>query len=438
MKLLGIWTLIALVVGNMVGSGVFLLPSSLAQYGSISIFAWVFTSIGALMIALVFSRLSILSPKAGGPYVYCHEAFGGFTGFLIAYLYWIYSWVGNAAIATSMVSYLAYFYPTIATSSATSFILIAGIIWALTLVNALGVEKAGFVQLATVVLKLIPLILVSLLGIYFIQVNHFADFNVSNQSNFMALSGSATLTMWALTGVESATIPADHIQNPKRNIPLATIVGTVIAIALYILSTIVVMGIIPMSALATSTAPFAEAAQLTIGHFGGAVVAFAAIISSIGALNGWILLQGQVPHAASQNQAFPAFFGKTSRYNTPVNALVSSSVLITLLLVLNYNKGLVDKFTSIISLATISILFVYGMVMAAEIVLLIRKKQYQHFYRKISINILAIIYILWAFYGSDREMVVYCLFLALTGIPLYFYSQRQAPVVSGELVEANQ
>jgi len=364
-------------------------------------------------------------PKAGGPYVYCHEAFGGFAGFMIAYIYWIYSWVGNAAIATSMVSYLSYFLPAISTNHAYSFFLIAGIVWLLTFVNCIGVEKAGFVQLLTVILKLIPLLAVSIIGLFYIHPTHFHEYNVSHQSNLMALSGSALLTMWALTGVESATIPTQHVINPLRNIPRATIVGTLIAIVLYILSTIVVMGIIPIPKLAVSSAPFAEAASMTIGPIGGAIVALAAIISSFGALNGWILLQGQVPHAASQNGAFPRFFAKTSRFNTPVNALVISSMFITGLLIMNYSKGLVDKFTSIISLATVSILFVYAMAIVAEIVLLIKRKSLRHFYRKISVNILALLYLSWALFGSDMQMIAYCLALASTGIPLYFLTKNQ-------------
>lgn len=423
MRSLGLVKLTALVIGNMVGSGIFLLSSSLAQYGSISIIAWIFTSIGSILIAIVFARLSALLPKAGGPYAYCHEAFGGFVGFLIAYMYWIYSWVGNAAIATSLISYFTYFMPFISQSSLFSFLLIAGVVWLLTWVNILGVATAGTLQVITVFLKIIPLIFISFLGFFFIKFQNLSAFNVTTHSNFFALTSSAALTMWALTGVESATVPADHVDNPKKNIPLATILGTVIAITLYILSTIVVMGIIPMSSLAKSNAPFAEAAKLAIGPIGGGIIAMAAIISSFGALNGWILLQGQVPHAASVNKVFPGYFKKLSRFNTPSNALIVSSLLITALLLMNYHQNLVDKFTNIISLATVSILLVYGVTMIAEIKLLIKNRNFQSFYRKISINILALFYIIWACYGLDHQMLFYCLLLSLSGVPIYFWNR---------------
>jgi APA family basic amino acid/polyamine antiporter len=431
MKTLGIWTLIALVVGNMVGSGIFLLPSSLAQLGSISLLSWVVTSAGAICIAIVFARLSRLLPKAGGPYAYCHDAFGSFTGLIIAYLYWIYSWVGNAAIATSLISYLSYFFPVIAESHFYSFVSIAGIVWLLTFVNILGVSKVGKLQIITVALKLAPLIVISLIGLFYIKLSNFTAFNLTSQSNFAALSSSAALTMWALTGIESATVPADHVKNPGRNIPLATILGTVIAILLYVLSTIVLMGIIPMKELAASNAPFAEAANLTMGQLGGLTIALAAIISSVGALNGWILLQGQVPYAASVNKVFPSFFGKLSRHETPANALVLSSILITILLGMSYEKSMVSRFTSIISLATDSILIVYGMAVLAEIVMLVKRNMYQHFYKKITVNILALIYIGWAIYGSDHEMLFYCVLLGFTGIPFYFFSQK-SPALAEE------
>ena len=421
--MLGLGMLIALVVGNMVGSGIFLLPSSLAQFGSISLFAWVFTSIGAILIAIVFSRLSIMLPKAGGPYAYCREAFGGFVGFLIAYMYWIYSWVGNAAIATSMVSYLSYFYPVIAKNNLLSFSAIVALIWILTVVNILGVAKAGALQVVTVILKIIPLILISFLGIAYIKMGNYADFNVTHESNFLALSGSAILTLWALTGVESATVPAEHVINPRHNIPIATILGTLVAIVLYVLSTLVIMGIIPMHVLAASTAPFADAAKMTIGAVGGAIIAIAAIISSIGALNGWILLQGQVPYAASVDKVFPNIFGKLSKYDTPVNSLVISSALITILLAMNYQKSLIEKFTSIITLATIFILIVYCVTMVAEIKMLVKQKMFTNFYRRISINILAMIYIVWALYGCDRGELFHSVLLALTGLPFYLYTR---------------
>jgi APA family basic amino acid/polyamine antiporter len=422
-KTLGLGILIALVVGNMVGSGIFLLPSSLAQFGSISLLAWIFTSIGAILIAIVFSRLSILLPKAGGPYAYCREAFGGFVGFLIAYMYWIYSWVGNAAIATSMVSYLSYFFPVIATNNFISFSAIVALIWILTIINIMGVGKAGKLQVVTVVLKIIPLIAISFLGVAYIHPGNFAAFNLTHQSNFAALSGSAILTLWALTGVESATVPAEHVINPKKNIPRATIIGTMIAIILYVMSTIVIMGIIPMQALATSTAPFADAAKMTIGTLGGAIIAIAAIISSVGALNGWILLQGQVPYAASKDKVFPAIFSGLSKYNTPVNSLIISSGFITILLIMNYQKSLIEKFTSIITLATIFILIVYCVTMVAEIVMLRQQKIVKNFGRKITVNILAMIYIIWALYGCDRIELFHSVLLALTGIPIYLYTR---------------
>jgi basic amino acid/polyamine antiporter, APA family len=433
-KMLGLWMLTSLVVGNMVGSGIFLLPSALAEYGSISIFAWLFTSIGALAIAFVFARLSILLPKAGGPYAYCHEAFGGFIGFLIAYIFWIYSWVGNAAIATSLVSYLSYFYPAIAHNGILSYLLIIGMVWALTLLNILGVHKAGILQIITVLLKIIPLVILSLVGMTYLNPNHFLAFNMTNHSNFIALTGSATLTLWALTGVESATIPAEHVLNPERNIPLSTLLGTSVAIILYIAGTIMVMGIIPMEQLAISAAPFADAAKATIGPVAGSIIAVIAIISTIGALNGWIMLQGQIPYAASKNQSFPRFFAKLSKHHTPVNALIISSVLITLLLGMNYQKSIVDQFTAIISLATVTILFVYAMTMLAEIVILLKQNKLTAFYRKISVNILALIYILWALSGANQHMLYLSLFLVLSGIPLYWYTRMtrwSAASVSG-------
>ena len=251
----------SLVVGNMIGSGVFLLPATLAAYGGISIVGWLVTTVGALLLALVFARLSSLIPDAGGPYAYTRRGFGDFAAFLVAWGYWISIWTSNAAIAVAFVSYMTVFFPELATNGALAALVAIATIWLLSWINSAGVRNAGWVQLITAILKLVPLVVIATLGLLFFNADHFRPFNLSGGSNFSAVTATVALTLWAFLGLESATIPADNVRDPRRTIPRATILGTVAAALVYIFGTVAVMGIIPPAGLAASNAPFADAAR---------------------------------------------------------------------------------------------------------------------------------------------------------------------------------
>jgi APA family basic amino acid/polyamine antiporter len=302
---LGIWMATALVVGNMIGSGIFLLPASLAGYGGISVLGWLFTATGAVLLALVFARLGRAFPRTGGPYAYTREAFGDFVGFLTAWGYWIAAWVGNAAIAVAFVSYLGYFdaFDALNDNRVVAALVAVGAIWLLTLVNLLGVHRGGVMQVVTTVLKLVPLLAIALFGLFFIDVDNFGGFNPSGESAYGALSAIAVLTLWSFVGLESATVPAEDVDRPTRVIPRATIIGTAVTAVVYILGTTAVMGILPAGDLAGSGAPFADAADSAFGTWAGPLVAAAAAISAFGCLNGWILLQGQIPSRACSSPA---------------------------------------------------------------------------------------------------------------------------------------
>lgn len=428
-KSLGFWTLTSLVAGNMIGSGIFMLPASLAAFGSIGILAWLFTAVGTMILAIVFARLSRLLPRMGGPYAYCREAYGDFIGFQVAYNYWIALWVGNAAIVVTLISYLGVFFPQLDTNPWLSFSLSLAIIWLITLINVMGVKEAGRMQIITTVLKLIPLIIIATVGLLFIHKPNLLDFNVSGKSNFSALTGAATLTMWAFIGFESATVPAEHVINPRRNIPRATIVGTAIAALVYIFSTIAVMGVIPMNQLAHSSSPFADAAKVMFGPWAHLIIAGTAVVACFGTLNGWILMQGQIPLAAAKDGLFPKHFEKTTKNGTPVVGLIVSSVLITLLLTMRYGASLVDQFTLISLLATLASLIPYIYTSVAEVMIYIREPEKFNHRRLTSSAILAMLafaYTYWLIYGAGVQIVFYGVLLLLSSIPVYLLLQVKA------------
>jgi APA family basic amino acid/polyamine antiporter len=423
-KALGLWRSTALVVGNMIGSGVFLLPAALAVYGGISIFGWLFTSVGALLVALVFGRLSRSLPSLGGPYAYTRRGFGDLAGFLVAWGYWISIWAGNAAIATAFVGYLGFFLPPLVETPLLGAVTAAAAIWLLTGVNAMGVREAGIVQVVTTVLKLLPLVAIGTLGLVYFDVNNFRPFNLSGESNFVAITATAALTLWAFLGLESATIPADDVREPEKTIPRATVLGTLGAAAVYILGTAAVMGVIAPVVLAESTAPFADAASEMWGSWASYAVALGAAISCFGALNGWILLQGQIPYAVARDGLFPGMFARLSDRGTPATGIVVSSVPATVLIMLNYTRGLVASFTFILLLATLTTLIPYVMCSAAELLVGEPERGHGASGRRLlslAIPLLAFLFSVWAIAGSGRDTVYWGFLLLLVGVPVYVW-----------------
>ncbi len=419
---LGLWRSTALVVGNMVGSGVFLLPASLALYGGISLLGWALSTAGAVILALVFARWGRIMPEVGGPYAYTRRGFGDFGGFLVGWGYWISIWSGNAAIATAFVGYLGVFVPALSGSPALAAVTAAGAIWLLSWVNAKGVREAGIVQVATTALKLLPLIAVGTLGLLYFDAGNFRPFNVSDQTTFSALTATAALTIWAFLGLESATIPANDVRDPSRTIPRATTAGTLTAGVVYVLGTIGVMGVLAPAVLSGSTAPFADAAGAMWGGWASYAVAAGAAIACFGALNGWILLSGQVPFATAKDGLFPAAFGRLSKNGTPVFGIVVSGVLATALLLMNYTRGLVGAFTFIILLSTLHTLFPYVMCTAGAF--LVRDHAGERRIPWQLVPALAFVFSLWAIAGLGRDTVYWGFLLLLAGVPVYVWMKR--------------
>jgi basic amino acid/polyamine antiporter, APA family len=424
-RTLGLATTTSIVIGNMVGSGVFLLPASLAVYGIYSLWGWGFSTVGALLLAWVFSSLSRRVPKAGGPYAYPREAFGDFAGFLIAWIYWLSIFGTNAAIAVAFTSYLSTFIPVLAAVPLAGGLAAIAAVWVLTGINIWGVRAAGSLQLITVILKLAPLLALAIFGVFYFDPKVLASGHPSG-SPVSAINTAAAFTMWAFLGLECATVPAEHVKDPEKTIPRATMLGTIIAAAFYIVCTTVVMGIIPSATLAHSNAPFADAAKIIWGSWGGYVIAATAMISCFGALNGWILMQGQFPQAVANDDLFPKFFARESNRRTPTVGLLVSSVLATLLILMNYSNGLVEMFNIILLLATFFVLVPYMLCAMAEIVLSRNQKHsVKSPIRNLVLACLAFVFALWAAAGTGRDSLYWGTLLLLAGIPIYVWQKRQ-------------
>ncbi|OFX06153.1 MAG: amino acid permease [Alphaproteobacteria bacterium RIFCSPHIGHO2_12_FULL_63_12] len=424
-KQLGLLMCTALVVGNMIGSGIYLLPATLAPYGWNSIFGWVLTIAGGLLLAAVFAALARNFPRAGGPYAFTQEAFGPAAGFVVAWSYWISIWVGNAAVATGAVSYLSVFFPSLSTTTGLHAGVTIAIIWALTAVNCRGAYLAGRVQLVTTVLKLLPLIAVVSLAAIVIAGDggaSLAPFEAEKIS-LAPITAAATLTLWGLLGLESATVPAEKVKDPARTIPRATMIGMVLTGVIYLFACSAIILLQPADEVATSSAPFADFVARHWGANAGRWLALFAAISGFGALNGWIMLQGELPYAMARGGVFPAFLAKNSARDTPVRAHVVSSLLLTAIVMLNYSKTMTEAFTFVLLLSTTASLVMYFACALAALKLKLEGRL-QASSTLIVIAGAAALYALWAIYGAGAEAVGWGLALLVAGIPVYFIARR--------------
>ena len=410
---------VALVMGNMIGSGIFLLPASLAGFGGVSIIGWLVSAGGAVLLAMVFARLARLDPAAGGPYAYTRRAFGDLPGFLVAWGYWISVWTGMAALAVALVGYLAAFVPQLATARIPAAAVAISAVWVLVAVNVVGVRTAGWVQVVTTLLKLLPLAVVGIAGLLYFDASRFTVGDAGWRALSSSVPAAAALTLWAFLGLESATIPADSIQEPDVTIPRATIVGTTLTAAIYIVSTVGVMSILPAAALGSSTAPYADAARTAAGSWASAAVAAGAAISCFGALNGWILVSGQLPLAVARDGLFPRIFAQTSASGTPAAAMVIGGILATVTVGLNYTRDLVQLFTFLILLATLNTLTPYAFSAMAIFLMPDRAGVPPLTIAAKTSAALAFAFSLWAMAGAGAETVYWGFLLLLAGLPVY-------------------
>ncbi|GAB3212039.1 amino acid permease [Marinactinospora endophytica] len=420
---LGLPVATALVVGNIVGTGIFLLPATLAGYGTVSILAFAVVTVGALALATVFGRLGARVPASGGPYAYARDAFGDFAGFWNAWSFWITAWAGNAGIAVAWVGYVNYFLDWDSTLGRTAVALVG--IWLPAVVNLTGVRNMGAFQLVTTVLKFVPLLFVALVGLLFIDPANFGPFNATGGSLLTAVSLSGAVLLFAYSGVESASVAAEKVRDPERNIGRASVIGTLACAVVYLLGTVAVMGNVPYARLVVSEAPFAEAINNMFGgQVWGGVLAVMAIISGLGALNGWTMLVAEMPMAAARDGLFPQAFSRT-RGGVPYVGILAGAVLTTIVVVTNY-YGAADAFESILLLATFTTVIPYFFSACAQIFWLVthrRRIRMGHLARDMALAIVAMAFSFWMVFGAGSEAVFQGMLILLVGVPVYIWAR---------------
>lgn len=415
---LGFWMCTALVVGNTIGIGIFLLPASLAPYGYNAMFGWVITVVGCVAMARVFARLARDMPAADGPYGYIRSTLGEVPAFLAMWSYWVSLWITNAAIAIGVVGYLDTVFPGLMGIPPALQALV--LLWLFVSINLLGVRTGGRVQVVTTALKLVPMLAVAALGVWLL-VTHPTSYTQHLPTAAVSLHplmAASTIALFAMLGFESATVPANRVRDPGRTIPRATIVGTLVTAGIYLVVSSIPLLLIPLDELAASRAPFSDLLDRMVGAGYGRALALFVIVSGLGALNGWVLLVGELTRTIASNGGLPSVFARSNRFGAPAHALLVTGVLASAMVLMNYSKSLVQGFTFITTVVTAANLPLY-LCCGLALVVLWRRRQQPASRDLLVLAIPGLAYVVFAFIGVGREPFLWAIALALAGLPVY-------------------
>lgn len=416
---LGVAMATALVIGNMIGAGIFLLPALLAPYGQNAMYGWAVTVTGALFVAATFAILA--ARIDGGPFVYVEQAFGPEVAFIVMWSYLVSLWTANAILPIGAVSNLSHIVPALGqpiVAPATAILFL----WLMLFININGARAAGAFQVLTTVLKSLPLVAVLVIAVVYLAQGVAPAPQQQVPVSTGSIGEAAALALFSLLGVEAATVSADKVKNPLRTIPTASVLGSAITAAIYVGATAAIFYLLPGDQAAHSPSPFADAAAPMVGSIAGSAIALFAAISALGSLNGWILCTGEIPLKLARDGAFPAWFGKTTGRGTPVRAQVVGCVVATLLVVSNYSRSLASLFAFITLISVVSSVVLYTGVTAAALWLLARGTL-----KSAALGICAtagLLFSFWSYWGAGRDATLWGAALLATGIPVWLTVRR--------------
>ncbi|WP_338895433.1 amino acid permease [Streptomyces sp. TG1A-60] len=421
----GLGAATALVMGNIIGGGIFTLPAAVAPYGTVSLLAFVVLSVAAVLLALLFGRLARRSPVTGGLYVYPRDAFGPFAGFLSAWSYWTMCWVSIAALAVGVVGYVDVLIPLGDGKVALAVVALAAL-WLPAAANFAGTRYVGAVQIVSTVLKFVPLLLVATIGLFFIDTDNYGPFNASGESVPGALAAAAALLLYSFLGVESAAVSAGEVRDPERTVGRASVLGTLASALVYILGTVAVFGLVPHEELVESGAPFADAVNsIAGGSWGGTVIALVAVASIVGCLNGWVLLSAQMPYAAARDGLFPKRFARVGKGGVPGFGVLATAVLGTLLIAVNYADDPDTAFRVLVLITTFTGCVPYLLSAAAQLYWLARGTRERvrpaGLVRDLIVAALSFVFSFWLIAGAGYAAVYQGVLFLFAGIPVYVW-----------------
>jgi APA family basic amino acid/polyamine antiporter len=396
------------------------------------------TTVGALALALLFASLARRLPADGGPYAYARVAFGNRFGFANAWSYWITAWSGNAALAVGWVLYVEHFINTDHTKLISILLVLAGL-WGAAAVNLSGVKNMGSIQLVTTILKFFAVGFMATVGLLYIDTANYTPFNISGERALTAIGGGMAIALFSYVGVECVAVAAGKVRDPDRNVPRATLYGTLATATVYMLSLIAVFGILPSDQLANSTEPFSAAANAMFGGtWAGDVMAILVIISGIGALNGWTMICAEMPLAAAKDGLFPDRFQRMNKAGVPAFGIFASTTLASIAMIVNYlGSSGATAFTTLVLMTGITAAIPYGFSALAQIKWRRadqRVARTPRFLRDVTVAMLALVFsILFIFYSRNTGQAFWVYWAPyllagvamLAGIPVYRRARAQ-------------
>ena len=418
-RVIGFWRGWSIAVGCAIGSGIFMMPTMLAPYGLLGFGGWLVAGAGSILVALTMARLVKRIPKTGGPYVYVNEGLGDFSGFIIAWTYWVACVSAIAGISIAFVGYLGFFLPKIASSQIYALLASLMLIWIIVFLNIRSLENSSKFQLISTLLKLVPLMLIVLLGASNFDTSNLPELNPTNLHPISLIATVTTLVMWSFIGIETATVPADNVINPQETIPKVLIASVITILILYILVSISIAALVPASELLDSSAPFALAASKILGVTGGAIISIGALISTLGSLNANTLTAGNLSLAAARDGLLPSKFVILTKNGTPIFTYLLTGVFVSILLMLNYTKGMVNAFVFMAMLSTLSTLIAYAFCAIAEFKFAKADAKNTQRNNALLLSCVTFLYAFFAIWGAGIEMIIYSLILILIGTPIY-------------------
>ena len=438
---LGLTSATGLVIGSIVGTGVFTMPAVLAGAGTMGIAVLGVVAVGAMFLAVLFGQLTERVPNSdGGLYAYSRHEFGDFAGYLVGWCYWVQTWAGNAAIVSSWVFYVdALFEISNPTGMQNWGIAMVGL-WIPAVINLAGVRQMAWFQNVTVVLKFLPLLFVGIVGWFFVDNGNFGPWNASGGTLYTGIGIAAGVALFSFIGVEAAAMTAKRVKDPRRNVMRASVIGTAASALLYVLVTAAVMGLVPHDTLVNTGSPFVNAFNTMFSHsvWAGRFIAAVAVISGIGALNGWTLIVTETSRAIAQDDLFPRPFAWTDRKGTAWFGILIGTALPSLLMLWSYNTTTGLKvFTYLVALTVVTVAIPYFFSALAQLTYLVsrrRRVQGWALARDLTVAGVGIVFSMWVTFASGYLAVYQALVAILVGLIVYaFLNARRQRL--GEAVE---
>src|SRR6187549_3847360 len=397
-----------IVAVNMMGSGIIMLPTNMAKVGAISLLSWIVTAIGSMALAYGFAQAGIFNQRPGGLAAYAEDGYGKDGYFQAFFLYFLSLAIGNVAIAISAVGYLATFFPGMSATPIATCVSVIALLWLTTVANFGGPSVTGRIGSFTVWGVIIPVGSLSFIGWFWFNSDTFAQaWNPQGLSLGQGMGSSIALTLWAFLGMESAAQNSDAVENPKRDVPLACLFGTLGAAVVYVLSTTVIQGIVPNADLANSTGPFALAYAKMFNPTIGSIIMALAVLACLGSLLGWQFTIAQTGKSAAEQRMFPAFFTKVNRFGAPITGMIVLGVVQSVLALSTISPTLSKQFSALVNLAVVTNVVPYIISLSALMVMMRTAKVPEDKYRlNALIAMVAMVYSTYAIYASGKDAVL--------------------------------